>query len=164
MLRKLSLLGLPVSFLLSACAGVMEKTEDDWRKSGSDQEKLANLVALVPGANHWMVEMGERYKNLYWAARQEKWEFAAYQVEEIEKLAQTLSLARPGRAESAQIFLNKSFPMLHEAAASRDWQRFEPAFQRLNAECMACHVREDHAFVVIPLEPKSAASPVLDLP
>lgn len=135
----------------------------DWRKEGSAEEQLANLVGLVPGAAHWMIEMGERYKNLYWAARQQKWEFAAYQAEEIEKLVETLILARPGRAESAGIFLGNTFPALHEAVASQQWEQFETAFRRLNAECMACHTREDHGFVQIPPEPATASSPVLNL-
>ena len=135
----------------------------DWRKEGTAEEQLANLAKLVPGAAHWMIEMGERYQNLYWAARQEKWEFAAYQAEEIEKLVQTLMVARPGRAASAQIFLDNVFPALHEAVATRQWEAFEPSFRKLNAECVACHGREDHAFVQIPPEPATASSPVLNL-
>lgn len=135
----------------------------DWREEGAPDEQVANLVRLVPGAAHWMIEMGERYQNLYWAARQEKWEFAAYQAEEIEKLVRTLMLARPARAASGGIFLQNVFPMLHEAVASREWDSFAPAFRRLNAECMGCHVREDHAFVQIPPEPATAPSPVLNL-
>jgi hypothetical protein len=107
--------------------------------------------------------MGERYKNLYWAARQQKWEFAAYQAEEIEKLVETLMLARPGRAASARIFLDSVYPFLDEAIAEREWASFEPAFRKLNVECMACHVREEHAFVQIPPEPATASSPVLNL-
>ena len=78
----------------------------DWRKTGSDAEKLQNLVAAVPGTSHWMFEMGERYKNLYWAVKQGKWEFANYQLEEIEKLVQMVQLTRPKLAETAQQFLD----------------------------------------------------------
>jgi hypothetical protein len=153
--------------LMAAVAAVMVMATGvhaaDWRKNGTPEEQQANLVKLVPGASHWMIEMGERYKNLYWAARQEKWAFAAYQAEEIEKLVETLMLARPGRAESAQIFLDKVFPGLHEATASGSWDTFEPAFQILHGECMHCHVREDHEFVQIPPEPATATSPVLNM-
>jgi hypothetical protein len=135
----------------------------DWREEAPAEEQLANVVKLVPGAAHWMIEMGERYQNLYWAARQEKWEFAAYQAEEIEKLVETLMLARPGRAASAGIFLGEVFPALHEVIAAKQWGSFETAFRKLNAACMACHVREDHAFVQIPPEPATASSPVLNL-
>lgn len=157
-MKKLS--GVLIGFLLLSAAGLHAA---DWRKEGTAEEQLGHLVDLVPGAAHWMIEMGERYKNLYWAARQEKWEFAAYQAEEIEKLVEILILARPGRAESARIFLGNTFPALHDAVASHQWENFETAFRKLNAECMACHTREDHGFVQIPPEPATASSPVLNL-
>ena len=73
------------------------------------------------------------------------------------------ALARPKRAASAEIFLDKVFPMLHQAVGSRKWAQFEPAFAHMNAQCMACHGREEHGFVVIPPVPATAHSPVLNL-
>ena len=55
---------------------------------GDDAERLQKLVELVPGTAHWMIEMGDRDQNMYWAAKQGKWEFATYQSEEIEKLVE----------------------------------------------------------------------------
>lgn len=135
----------------------------DWRKDGSDAEKLSNLAELVPGTSHWMAEMGERYQNIYWAAKQEKWEFAQYQAEEIEKLLEIVMLARPKRAASAKIFMDNVFPEINQAIDKNTWEAFEPAFIKMHGECMACHTREDHAFVAIPLEPATAHSPVLNM-
>ena len=132
-------------------------------QDGSDAEKLHDLTTLVPGAAHWMAEMGERYQNIYWAAKQEKWEFTMYQAEEIEKLIKTLMLARPARTGSAKIFHEKVLPALNEAIEKQTWEAFEPAFKALHSECMACHAREEHAFVTIPLEPVTASSPVLNM-
>ena len=153
-----SILGVP--FLLAVAASAQA---GDWRQEASEDVQRQNLIKLVPGASHWMIEMGERYKNLFWAAKLGKWEFAQYQAEEIESLVQTMALARPKRAQSAEIFLQKVFPSLHQAVGSKDWARFQSAFRGLNSECIACHVREDHDFIVIPAEPASANSPVLNL-
>lgn len=149
--------------MLSGLLAVSTALAADWRKEADDAERLQKLVELVPGTAHWMIEMGARYQNLYWAAKQRKWDFATYQSEEIEKLVEIAMLARPKRADSAQMFLDKMFPLMHEAVASKDWGRFEDAFQTLNTECMACHAREDHSFVVIPREPARASSPVLNM-
>ena len=46
----------------------------DWRKTGSDRQKIDNMVKVVPGASNIMLQMGERYKNIYWAGKQEKWQ------------------------------------------------------------------------------------------
>jgi hypothetical protein len=136
----------------------------DWRRAGDQAQKLDALVRLVPGTAHWMVEMGERYRNLYWAARQSKWAFAAYQAEEIEKLARQVQLARPARADSAQRFIDSTFPTLNRAIGDERWDSFEPAFRRMVKACMICHAKNDHAFIVLPLEPNAPTSPVLSKP
>jgi hypothetical protein len=135
----------------------------DWRHDGSSNDKLSNLVKLVPGTSHWMAEMGERYQNLYWAAKQEKWDFAHYQLEEMEALARIVSRARPNRAETASVFLDKAIEPVEHALSDKDWGKFEKAFSVLRAECMACHAKNDHSFVVLPEEPAWASSPVLNM-
>ena len=135
----------------------------DWRDEGSTETQLANLVKLVPGTAHWMFEIGERYKNLYWAAKQENWEFAQYQVEEIEKLVEVVKLARPKRAETAQEFLETGLPAIQRGVESRTWGGFQPAFVQLQHSCMTCHVKNDHGFITVPLQPKTASSPVLNM-
>ncbi|MCG7940769.1 MAG: hypothetical protein N0C88_18225 [Candidatus Thiodiazotropha lotti] len=138
-------------------------SQADWREKSEPSEQLANLVKLVPGTSHWMFEIGERYKNLYWAAKQGRWEFAQYQVEEIEKLIKVVQLARPKRAETAQEFIETGIPAISDGVASRNWKFFKPAFVKLNQACMTCHGKNDHAFISLPVEPASASSPVLNL-
>ena len=135
---------------------------DDWRKTASDAEKLANLVELVPGTAIWMQQIGYRYADLYHAAKQGKWDFAIYQAEEIEKLAEVVELARPKRAATMREFRAAVFPALHDTVAQRDWSTFEPAFRQLAGECMSCHVKNDHGFIVLPTPPKTPHSPVLE--
>ncbi|MBN4079313.1 hypothetical protein JYT26_01605 [Beggiatoa alba] len=126
------------------------------------QKTLEKLLKVMPSASVVMLQMGERYKNLYWAAKLGQWEFAEYQTEEMEELIRTLIITRPARAKTANAFLHAVFPMISEAAADRDWPRFERAFGELRDQCMACHAKNDHAFVTLPI-PKSANSPVLNM-
>ena len=136
----------------------------DWRKEGSADTQLANLVGLVPGTSHWMFEIGERYKNLYWAAKLDHWDFAQYQVEEIEKLVQIVQLARPKRADTAQEFLNNGIPAIQTGVESKNWETFQQTFGEMQQSCMVCHAKNDHAFITLPSQPKTASSPVLNLP
>ena len=139
-------------------------TYADWRKDSQPSDQLANLVKLVPGTSHWMFEIGERYKNLYWAAKLDRWEFAQYQVEEIEKLIKVVQLARPNRAKTAQEFVETGLPVISDGVASKNWDVFKRAFVKLNQACMTCHGKNDHAFITLPVEPVTASSPVLNLP
>ena len=134
----------------------------DWRKRATTAGKVENLVKVIPGAADIMIVVGERYKNLYWAARQGKWEFAEYQAEELKDLIEKLQITRPKRAGTSQEFLDAVFPDIIEASASGDWKRFGASFDNMRKRCMECHVKNDHGFVVLE-EPKKASSPVLNM-
>ncbi|OGI49553.1 MAG: hypothetical protein A3E57_08655 [Candidatus Muproteobacteria bacterium RIFCSPHIGHO2_12_FULL_60_33] len=134
----------------------------DWRQSADMPQKVDRLVEALPSAANIMIEMGERYQNLYWAAKQGKWEFAIYQTEEIKELIEKLEITRPKRAASAREFLGVVFPLLPEATKTRDWKKFEAAFEQMRRECMACHVKNEMGFVQLPL-PRRATSPVLNM-
>ena len=136
---------------------------EDWRESAPAEEKIQKLVKVMPGASNLMLQMGDRYRNLYWAARQKKWEFAAYQAEEMEDLIETLQITRPKRAATAREFQKRVYPQIIKAAESGKWQVFESAFSDLRRACMDCHAKNDHAFITLPLKPKSAPSPVLNM-
>lgn len=154
------------SILLTFTAGVGadEAPLVDWRKSGSDAEKLENVVKSVPSASRIMIEMGERYQNLYWAGKLGYWQFAEYQVEEMESLVKLLQITRPGRAATAEEFLEEGFEAFEEAIETEAWEPFYRAFSQMREQCMICHAKNDHAFIVLPEHPVTASSPVLNLP
>lgn len=155
-MKKIVLVSVGIALAAAALAGV-----NDWRNRGAEAQKLRQLIAVMPGTGEIMWQLGERYRNLYWAAKQGRWEFAAYQAEEMEELLEKLQIAQPKREKDTQAFLTAVYPSLSAAIETRDWKRFEPAFERLRGECMACHVRSEHAFITL-TTPKSAASPVLN--
>ena len=135
---------------------------DDWRTRAKTTDKVENLVKTIPGAADIMIVVGERYKNLYWAAKQGKWEFAEYQAEELKDLIEKLQITRPKRAETAQEFLDAVFPDIIKASGSGDWKRFSSSFKRMRERCMQCHAQNDHGFIVLET-PKTAGSPVLNM-
>lgn len=137
-------------------------TASDWRNTAAPNEKLNNLVEVMPGASVIMLQMGERYRNLYWAAKQEKWEFAEYQIEEMQDLVQTLMITRPKRKKTAQIFIQTAFKQFPVALKKRNWSDFKNSFENMRMQCMTCHVENDHAFIVIPKQPRIGNSLVLE--
>ncbi len=162
-MKTLPLLALTLSLASgNVLASSAEPVAGDWRKSATDEEKMAQLIEVMRGASNLMIEMGERYKNLYWAAKQGKWAFAEYQREEMQDLVETLTITRPGRATTAQVFLDEGFQALDAALPSRDWGRFNAAFEAMRGQCMSCHRANDHAFIELPQVPPMGSSPILD--
>jgi hypothetical protein len=138
------------------------ETATDWRKSAAVPQKVERLVESLPNAANIMIEVGERYQNLYWAAKQGKWEFAVYQTEEIKEQLEKLQIVSPKRAASAREFLRAVYPVLPEATKARDWKKFEAVFEKLRHECMVCHAKNEMGFVQLPV-PRRATSPVLNM-
>ena len=148
--------------LLATAHVIAETGNDDWRKTGNDKEKLDNVVQVIPSAADIMFQMGERYRNLYWAGKQGKWEFAQYQTEEMQSLIKKLIITRPKRAATARVFLLDGFKGFEEAISQKDWGKFQSAFEHMRERCMTCHVQNDHAFVLLNKTPVKGNSPVLD--
>lgn len=134
----------------------------DWRHKADSSNKLNNLIEVMPGASVIMLQMGERYRNLYWAAKQGKWKFAEYQIEEMDDLIQTLTITRPKRAKTATKFMQTAFTLFPAALKEKNWQRFSTAFENMHNKCMTCHAENNHAFVTLPKQPRMGNSPVLE--
>ena len=139
-----------------------ESDNKDWRKTGSTEEKLKNVVQVIPSAADIMFQMGERYRNLYWAGKQGKWQFAQYQTEEMQSLVKKLILTRPNRAATAKNFLRDAFEGYEHAIQQKDWKKFQAAFEYMRERCMACHIQNEHAYVLLNERPAKGNSPVLD--
>jgi len=151
-----------ISLLISLNVMADDDNHQDWRKSGSDEKKLNNLVKVIPSTSDIMFQIGERYKNLYWAAKQSKWEFAEYQLEEIESEIKTLKITRPKRAKTAEEFLESSVEDVEKAIKKQDWNRFQTQFENMRKQCVQCHIKNDHAFIVPVKIPAKGSSPALD--
>lgn len=145
--------------ILFACNGRDENKAsgtDGWLK-GDENQKLETIAKQLRGFDMAMVETGYRYQELYWAGKDENWEYASYQAEKIKVAIENGLERRPKRAESAQNFLNVALPEIDRAIASKDTAQFTQAFAALTANCLACHALEKVAYVTVktPVERQS---------
>ncbi len=148
-----------VMALLMASGSLMA---DDWRRSADPQTKVDNLVSVMPNTAQLMMSIGERYRDLYWAGKLERWEFAEYQKKELIGIVNRMKTTRPGRAEAADIFLDAGFEGMDAAIEQRDWQRFSTAFENMRAQCMVCHVDSGYGFITIPATPSRSTNLALE--
>ena len=131
---------------------------DGWLK-GDENQKFATIAKQLRGFDMAMVETGYRYQELYWAGKDENWEYAAYQAEKIKVAVENGLERRPKRAVSAQDFLHIALPEIGKAIAGRDTIQFNRAFTALTANCLACHASEKVSFVTVKI-PVERQSPV----
>ena len=115
----------------------------------------------LPGAGHIMIEMGYRYSALYFAARQQRWDFAGYQLEEMQEALQRLAYLKPALWEDIGRFRATALKDLEKTLSVRDWARFAAGFDKMRAACAACHAKNGVGFIQIPV-PRRHFSPVLE--
>lgn len=153
---------LALLFTLSGAA--MAEKQEDWRRSASTEAKVEQILKTLPSTAHVMIEVGERYQNLYWAGKLGQWEFAEYQMEEIVKLIELLQISSPKRTATAQVFLEHATEEFEAAFKMKEWDTFLHAFRTMRAQCILCHNNNDHGFIVPPEHPVTANSVILNLP
>ena len=146
---------LALALVFAAVAGASEEA--------SLEDRVERLNRITPSTSDIMFQVGHRYQDLYWAAKLGKWSFAEYQLEEIEAMLETLQVAVPKRAATTQVFLDQGLEGFETAFKNQDWKAFQGAFKNMHDQCMACHVANDHDFIVLPIEPVTAHSVILNL-
>ncbi len=102
---------------------------------------------MQPGGARLMAEFGQRYWVLYYAAREGRWELAAYMERESEKLLAILGKVRPKYAADLDHFVKTDLAAVAAAIESGDWAAFESAYRRGVSDSDVYHARYNKGFI-----------------
>lgn len=131
-----------ISFFLLACnTNTEQNIQGEWIK-GTEAQQLETIEKQFRGFDNTMVEVGYRYKELYWAGQDKNWEYANYQLEKIKLTIENGLQRRPKRAKSAEHFLTNVLPQMEKSLKSKDRKIFEENFETMTINCNACHAME----------------------
>lgn len=118
------------------------QTNDSWLK-GTTDEKLAQIEKHFRGLDVAMAEIGYRYGELHFAAKERNWEYAKYQTDKIDLTMRLALERRPKRAASSQAFLNEDIPLVKRAIESKNTAQMTRALEQFHNSCVACHRSEN---------------------
>ena len=109
-----------------------------------------------------MVEVGYRYREFYWASRDQNWEYAAYQLDKIDLAAVANGVERrPLRSVSLSPHARERG---HSSARgdrrSRLPRRLKAAIETLTATCNACRPQAERVPYIYVAPPDVRLSPV----
>ncbi len=144
---KLSIFILSAIVILS-CKNKPHETGGDWIK-GNEEEQVKTIEKQFRGFDVAMMEVDYRYRELYWAGKDENWDYAAYQLDKIKLTIENGLERRPKRAKSAAHFLQTVLPEMKKSVDSRDTALFNKNFQLLTLNCNSCHVAEQLPFFTV---------------
>ncbi len=102
-----------------------------------------------------MLQIGHRLELSGRAARAGRWDYAAYEVEELAEIYEGPLLDAPAPPEIHERitpFAETSFPPLEAAARAHDLAAFRRAYTAATTGCNVCHAAAEVPFIVIPSE------------
>ncbi len=143
-------------FFVSCNLSEKKSTTGKWI-TGSDAEKIQTIEKQFRGFDHAMVETGYRYQELYWAGKDQNWEYANYQLDKIQTTIENGLERRPKRAKSAEYFLAHVLPEMKKAIKAEDPILFNDNFKSMTINCNSCHYKEQVSYLSVktPVERQS---------
>jgi hypothetical protein len=120
---------------------------------------LGQIAELPPGLGTVMMEYGNRYYVMYYAAKAGNWELAKYQLKEAREIQEVGETTRPERAPLLKAFERSYLDPLDKAIDAKDWSQFETAYNKGIEGCNDCHVATGFPYVRFTLPPGSPELP-----
>lgn len=118
-----------------------QNTNGDWVQ-GNTHQQIKTIEKHFRGLDVAMIEIDYRYRELFWAGKDQNWSYALYQVDKIKLSLENALERRPKRAASAQQFLQTVLPQMKISLQTMDTAVFNKNFEILTLNCNSCHIAE----------------------
>ncbi len=102
-------------------------------------DRTLALWNIQPGLGTVMIEYGNRFSRMYYAAKAGNWDMAKYQHDEMVEIQEVGEITRPGRAQSLQAFEKGFLDPIDQAITAKDSKAFDDAFAKAVDGCNGCH-------------------------
>jgi hypothetical protein len=157
-------LGLVGTVLLTA--PVAQSAPPDWNLCtntsdpvGCLDEKVRALSDIQPGLGTVMIEYGNRFTNMYYAAKARNWGLAAYMMKEAKEIQEVGETTRPANAGALIWFEQNLLTPIDDAIIAQDFRQFRTAFSQAEEGCNSCHASKGYPFIQYRL-PEEAPAPL----
>lgn len=129
---------------------------------GEDLQKQIDAVkAAIPKFAVPMREVGDRFQNMYFAAKGGNWGLAAYMSKYMNAAMNPAKLTKPSEYSDWANFYSKTFDPVNKAIMAQNFTAFDKEYKAVVTECNACHQGMGYGFIkVVPL--KTPTDPGID--
>lgn len=129
---------------------------------GEDLQKQIDAVkAAIPKFAVPMREVGDRFRDMYYAAKGGNWGLAAYMSKYMNAAMNPAKLTKPNEYTDWVSFYSKAFDPVNKAIMAQNFTTFDKEYKAVIKECNACHEGMGYGFIkIVPL--KVPADPGVD--
>ncbi len=139
MLRK-SMVLVVLGMLVLALAAPLHAQDD--LKAQIDAVKGALPKFAIP-----MREVGDRFQNIYFAAKEGNWALAAYMSKYMNNAMNPAKVTKPKEYPDWASFYTDTFDKVNKAIAAEDFQAFEKEYDAVIRHCNDCHDGMGYGFI-----------------
>ena len=110
---------------------------------------LNDVVGVLPKFAIPMREVGDRFQNMYFAAKGGNWGLAFYMSKYMNNALNPAKLTKPDEYPLWASFYTEKFAPVNKAIGAKDLAAFEKEYTAVIKECNACHTAMGYAFIKV---------------
>ena len=113
------------------------------------QTQIDALKAALPKFAIPMREVGDRFQNMYFAAKGGNWALAAYMSKYMNGAMNPAMLTKPDEYKVWKGFNDNTFAPVNKAIQAKDFKVFDTAYSNMIKNCNGCHQAMGYGFIQV---------------
>lgn len=111
------------------------------------QKQVDELRSALPKFAIPMREVGDRFQNMYFAAKGGNWALAAYMSKYMNGSMNPASVTKPAEYKVWKGFYDETFAPVNKAIQAKDFAAFDKAYSAVITDCNSCHEGMGYGFI-----------------
>jgi hypothetical protein len=148
-MSKSKTLALLCGSLVGLGSGAVWAAEPEVPAGPPVQAQIDAIKAVLPKFAIPMREVGDRFQDMYFAAKGGNWALAAYMSKYMNGSMNPASLTKPKEYKMWATFYNEDFAGVNKAIQAKDLKAFEAAYTKIIDNCNECHKSLDYGFIKV---------------
>jgi hypothetical protein len=113
------------------------------------QKQINAIKGVLPKFAIPMREVGDRFQNMYFAAKGGNWGLAAYMSKYMNGAMNPAMVTKPQEYELWKSFYNDTFAPVNKAIAAQDFKAFTKEYNGAIESCNSCHDGMGYGFIKV---------------
>lgn len=138
------------SRIIIALAGLLLLGATLAHAEGDDMQKQIDAIkGVIPKFAIPMREVGDRFQNMYYAAKGGNWGLAFYMSKYMNGAMKPASLTKPAEYPEWANFYSKTFDPVNKAIMAQDFKKFDKEYKAVITNCNDCHAAMGYGFIKV---------------
>ena len=113
------------------------------------QKQIDEVKSVLPKFAIPMREVGDRFQNMYFAAKGGNWALAAYMSKYMNGAMGPASITKADEYKTWKNFYENTFALVNKAIMAKDSKAFDTAYTAAMKSCSGCHAGMGYGFIQV---------------